>query len=91
MWRLVPGQCLRHRRFDDALVVYNDLSGDTHLLGDSAAHLLSVLQQGPASADNLLASLAAAHETARDAAFDDEAGAVLAQLASLALIEPLPC
>jgi PqqD family protein of HPr-rel-A system len=79
MWRLVPGQSLRFRQFDDEFVVYNDLSGDTHLLGDSAAHLLSVLQQGPAASAALLDSLAAAH------------GAVLNQLSSLFLIEALPC
>ena len=91
MWRLVPGQSLRFRQFDDEFVVYNDLSGDTHLLGDSAAHLLSVLQQGPAASAALLDSLAAAHGAPRDPAFDEEAGAVLTQLSSLFLIEALPC
>ncbi|SHH41370.1 HPr-rel-A system PqqD family peptide chaperone [Massilia sp. CF038] len=91
MWRLMPGQALRFRQFDDQVVVYNDLSGDTHLLGDSAAHLLSLLQQGPAPAARLLDALAAAHDSARDAAFDEQAGAVLDQLAALFLIELLPC
>jgi PqqD family protein of HPr-rel-A system len=91
MWRLMPGQALRFRQFDDEFVVYNDLSGDTHLLGDSAAHLLSVLQQGPRESAALLDSLAAAHGAPRDSVFDEEAAAVLAQLSTLFLIDADPC
>ena len=91
MWRLMPGQALRFRQFDDGLVVYNDLSGDTHLLGEGAAHLLGMLQQGPCERAVLLDSLAAVHGVTRDAAFDEEADAVLNQLASLFLIEAAPC
>ena len=87
MWRITPGQVLRFRQFDEEFVVYNDLSGDTHLLGDSAMHLLSVLQHGPASRADLLASLAAALECTPDAAFDEEADALLATLAGFFLIE----
>jgi len=91
MWRLTPGQVLRFRQFDDGLVLYNDLSGDTHLLGDDATHVLSVLQQGPAQADALLDSLADALGAARDDAFERDAAAMLAQLAGFFLIERVPC
>jgi PqqD family protein of HPr-rel-A system len=91
MWRLTPGQTLRFRQFDDEFVIYNDLSGDTHLLGDDAAHVLSVLQHGPASADTLLDSLATALGSERDAVFDDQCGAILSQLAGFFLIERVPC
>ncbi|HEU4843099.1 MAG TPA: HPr-rel-A system PqqD family peptide chaperone [Burkholderiaceae bacterium] len=91
MWRLTPGQALRFRQFDDGLVVYNNLSGDTHLLGESAVHVLGLLQQGPCARDALRDSLAALHGAARDEAFDEEADAVLSQLASLFLIEAAPC
>lgn len=91
MWQLTPGQTLRYRQFDDGIVVYNDLSGDTHLLGEGAAHLLSILQQGPGAREALLDSLAAAHGEPRDAAFDEEADAILTQLCSLFLIEAAPC
>ena len=91
MWQLTPGQSLRWRRFDDLddqFVLYNDLSGDTHLLGDSAMHLLGLLQQGPASNESLCAAVAAALDCPRDSAFDGEAGAVLDQLARLSVISP---
>lgn len=87
MWRITPGQALRFRQFDDEFVVYNDLSGDTHLLGDSAMHLLSVLQHGPAPRADLHGSLAAALECAPDAAFAEQADALLATLAGFFLIE----
>lgn len=91
MWRITPGQTLRFRQFDDEFVLYNDLSGDTHLLGDSAMHILSELQRGPASGQALAASLAAALECPVDAAFDREAGALLATLAGFFLIAEDPC
>lgn len=87
MWRITPGQNLGFRQFDDEFVVYNDLSGDTHLLGDSAMHLLSVLQCGPATRAGLHASLAAALECDPDAAFAEQADALLATLAGFFLIE----
>jgi PqqD family protein of HPr-rel-A system len=91
MWRITPGQALRFRQFDDEFVLYNDLSGDTHLLGDSAMHILSELQRAPASGPALAASLAAALECAADPAFDAEAGALLASLAGFYLIAEDPC
>jgi PqqD family protein of HPr-rel-A system len=87
MWQLTPGQAFCLRQYGDEFVLYNDLSGATHLLADSAVHLLSVLQQGPRSDDALAAALAAALDCARDQAFDDQAGRAIAQLASLFLIQ----
>lgn len=86
MWRLTPGQAFRFRQYDDEFVLYNDLSCSTHLLTDSAMHLLSTLQQGSQSGDALAASLAAALACPRDAAFEAQAGDVIDQLANLSLI-----
>jgi PqqD family protein of HPr-rel-A system len=87
MWRITPGQALRFRQFGDEAVLYNDLSGDTHLLGDSGMHLLSVLQHGPAPRQALLASLAAALECALEPGFEAQADALLATLGGFFLIE----
>jgi PqqD family protein of HPr-rel-A system len=87
MWRITPGQLLAFRQFDDEIVVFNDLSGDTHLLGGSAMHVLSVLQQGPATREAVLASLAAALECAPDPEFEAEVDALLATLAGYFLIQ----
>ena len=94
MWQITPGQALRFRQFDDDFVLYNDLSGDTHLLGDGAVHVLGVLQHGPASDASLRAALDALLEPDDDTDTDpdpDPPGALLDQLASLFLIERLPC
>ena len=80
MWRVTPGQQLRHAEWDDEAVVFNSLSGDTHLLGAAALHILRTLQAGPADA----AALAAAFE---DDAAGDALAAILGQLEALALIE----
>lgn len=78
MWRLAPGQQLAHRSWDGEHVVYNDLSGDTHLLDDVSMHLLTALQQAPRAEDALAraAGCAAAALESR-----------LAGLAALSLIE----
>ena len=86
MWQLKDGQAFCFRQYDDEFVLYNDRSGATHLLADSAMHLLSVLQQRPQSHDSLVQALALALECPRDAAFDDQADAVIAQLAAFSLI-----
>lgn len=43
-WRLVRGQLLRARQWDAEFVVYNDLSGDTHLIDAAAMDFLLQLQ-----------------------------------------------
>lgn len=48
MWRLTTGQQLVHRAWDQEYVVFNDVSGDTHLLGELAFAVLQELAAGPA-------------------------------------------
>ena len=86
MWQLNPGQQFRHRQYGDEFVLFNDQSGSTHLLADSAIHVLSMLQQGPLPDAALRAGLAAALGCPRESAFEAQAEAVLAQLAALLLI-----
>jgi len=57
MWRLKPGQTLTYRSWDDEYVVYNDLSGDTHLFGTDPMQLLLQLRTGPASEEALALAL----------------------------------
>lgn len=89
-WRIAPGQQLRRHEWLGEHVLYNDLSGDTHLLPDSTVHLLVALQQGTATAPALAALLAAEFES-DDGEIDAAAvEALLAELVALALVEPLP-
>lgn len=91
MWRTTPGQAFRLRQFQDPasreFVLYNDLTGATHLLGEAAMHLIQLLRCGPAASAPLCEALATALGETRDEAFDADTEAVLAQLAGLFLIE----
>lgn len=86
MWRVTPGQTLVFRQWDDDLVLFNSLSGATHLLGPGAALLLDVLQDQPADDDRLAAALQAEFEL-DDVEARSELAAMMAGLAKLDLIE----
>jgi len=82
IWRVVPGQQLACRGWDGEYVLYNSLSGDTHLVGEEAVRLLQELDRRPASAAALAALLGGR--------IDDTAG-LLADLRTLHLVEPVAC
>jgi len=87
VWRLTPGQALACREWDGEAVLYNDLSGSTHLLDGAALDLLHALRDQPADAAALAARLA----DRLDAGDDDLVSLIddmLATLAGLDLIEP---
>ncbi|WP_075794076.1 HPr-rel-A system PqqD family peptide chaperone [Massilia putida] len=87
MWRLTPGQALACREWDGEAVLYNDLSGSTHLLDGAALDLLLALRDEPADAVMLAARLAERFDAGDDnlVSLIDE---MLVALAGLDLIEP---
>jgi PqqD family protein of HPr-rel-A system len=93
LWCISPGQQLAARGWDDEFVLYNDLSGDTHLLDGDSMALLAHLQQAPASVATLVATFADGLDPDDAAALPETIATLLAQLAGLFLIEPLatPC
>lgn len=68
-------------------MLYNDLSGDTHLLDESALHLLHVLQNGPAAGHELAASVRALFDGDDGEVDEASVAGVLAELEALALVE----
>lgn len=80
-------QALQLRSWDDEFVVYNNLSGDTHLLGSAAAHVLLELQKAPLDAINLSESLAPLLQAKTDEELALQIEHLLADLDKLALIE----
>ncbi|RFC33418.1 MAG: PqqD family protein, HPr-rel-A system [Candidatus Nitrotoga sp. SPKER] len=46
-WQVIPDQIVNCCSWNDELVFYNKLSGDTHLLGSMATQVLLELQQSP--------------------------------------------
>ena len=57
-WQVVSDQAVSSCSWDDEWVFYNDLSGDTHLLGQTAAQILLELRQSPSSTQFLTGVLA---------------------------------
>jgi PqqD family protein of HPr-rel-A system len=88
-WRVPLGQALRYREWQGEFVLYNDLNGDTHLLGETAIQLLLTLQAAPSTEDDLAAGLRAGPECQRDEVDGDAVAALLNELQALALIEPV--
>lgn len=86
-WRLMSDQALQLRFWGDEFVVYNSLSGDTHLLGSTAAQILLKLQQAPSNATALTASLAPLLHAEMDDELVFQIEHILADLGTLALIE----
>jgi len=95
IWRLAPGQRLVHRCHDGECVLFNDLTGDTHLLDPFTIALLDALRATPQPAASL-AALCAEHDGGptsdpADPAELEACEELLADLAALNLIEALPC
>jgi PqqD family protein of HPr-rel-A system len=89
-WQLHPAQSLRLRCWDDEAIVYNDCSGDTHLVSASAADVLTRLAQCPADEASLAAQCAAAWGMADDAELRAQLHELLSALKRLSLVEPIP-
>lgn len=87
-WRLISDQALHLCGWDDEFVVYNNLSGDTHLLGSAAAQILLKLQHAPSDAIHLAESLASSLQVeVMDESLAPQLTHILADLNALALIE----
>lgn len=80
-WHVLPGQRLQYRQWEQEAVLFNDLSGDTHLLDADALALLLAVRDGAADVAALRAALGAEDEA------DDVLQALLEQLAAISLIE----
>ena len=85
---MISVHALQFRRWGDEYVVYNSLSGDTHLLSSTAAHALIELQRAPADAAILAEMLSPMLQTELNEELTLDIEQLLAELNSLALIEP---
>ena len=87
-WRVISDQALHFRSWGDELIVYNSLSGDTHLLGSAAAQILLRLQQVPSDFISLAESLTSVLQTEMmGEPLEPQLVNLLADLNALALIE----
>lgn len=87
-WCITPGQLLVARGWDDEFVLYNNLSGDTHLVDADSLFLLDCLRAGPATIDALVTALQDSVLPEDLPTLPDTITTVLTDLAQLFLVEP---
>jgi PqqD family protein of HPr-rel-A system len=86
-WQAISTEAMYVRSWDDEFVVYNSLSGDTHLLGAAAGHILTGLQRAPSDERSLTESLCETLHAEPTPEMSLQIQAILADLQKLALIE----
>jgi PqqD family protein of HPr-rel-A system len=86
-WQAISTQAVYVRSWDDEFVVYNSLSGDTHLLGAAAGQILTALQRSPSDETSLTESLCETLDAEPTPQISLQIRAILADLRKLALID----
>jgi len=87
VWCIAPGQQLAMWGWDDEFVLYNDLSGDTHLLSGDSHAILTRLQQAPATLAGLVAAFSGGVDPDDAAELPDTITALLLNLQNLFLVD----
>ncbi len=88
MWRLTAETALPMRDWEGDFVVYNPLSGDTHIFDIATGETLKAVTAGMADDGQIRAHIAAFLDVPDDARLADHVGGILAHLDELGLIEP---
>lgn len=88
-WRVRPGAQLEWKHWDDESVVFNALTGDTHLLDLTAAAGLACLEAQARSLEQLVAALAQKLEVEADAQLHEYTRRLVGHLQQLGLIEAI--
>ena len=87
-WRLTVASPLPLRDWDGDYVVYNILSGDTHVLDIVTGEVLrEIMSRRPCGSD-LCCHIAHFLDVPNDAAIEQQVGGILSALDRLGLIEP---
>ena len=87
-WQVISSdQALYFHSWDDEYVVYNSLSGDTHLLNLTASRVLLKLQQSPTDAITLAELVAYTDQSETYAEPELQIEHLLAEPSTLTLIE----
>jgi len=87
-WRIWSGGEIELRCWDGDYVVYNPLTGSTHVLDIVAGEVLNAIRAGRGQRSELCRCVADFLEVPNDAAVEDNVRKILAQLDELGLIEP---
>jgi len=88
-WRVPIAGTLPLKYWNGDYVVYNPLTGSTHVLDIVAGEVLKVIMAAPATSRELCRHVAEFLEISNDLRTADNVDAVLAALDELGLIEPV--
>ena len=86
-WRAPAASSLQYRSWDDEFIVYNSLSGDTHLLNADAGQILLAVCGTPMDIPTLAALLAQSCQVEPEEEFHLQIERMLVELQALSLIE----
>jgi PqqD family protein of HPr-rel-A system len=86
-WRLTSESGLRWQHWDDQSLVFNPVSGDTHLLDLVARMGLACLEEGPKSGEEMCQRMIAQLELDADTDLRPYVAKLLGQLRELGLVE----
>lgn len=89
-WQRNPATRFASRAWADEAVVYDALTGDTHLLEPLSTELLRRLEAGPKTSDELAAALAADFEFAPEDDVPALTAGALAKLRELGMVDAVP-
>lgn len=89
-WQVTSPSTLHTRAWDAETVVYDELSGNTHVLGQAAARVLAAIAQAPADNAALAQALPDLWPDQSADLAHVQLEAILAQLAGIGLIAPAP-
>lgn len=89
-WRIAPDFPIVSRRWDDECLVFHAGSGNTHLLNAVAGAVLTSLDTGPATPEQLVERVAEQLGYQVDAEFTAYVRQTSAELNGLELIEAVP-
>lgn len=86
-WRLIDDNALQFQAWNEEFVVYNVLSGDTHVLEMPAAEILQLLERGPMDISSMAQGLARKWQCEPDQIFLNELEMMLSEMHALSLVE----
>lgn len=87
-WEIISPQSLHMQAWDNEAVVYDALSGNTHLLSLAAARVLAKIKEAPANAASLAQVMADVEPGGTADEIQATLEAILTELAGISLITP---
>jgi PqqD family protein of HPr-rel-A system len=90
VWRIAAALPIPRRNWEGDWVVYNPLSGDTHILDVVAGDVLSVVVESPTGARAICRHIADFLDVPDDENTRANVAEILHRLDELGLIEPVP-